>query len=326
MTDQMKKVDAVIEPMWMTAKSISEQQLPDVPWLWRGFIGRGLTSLFSAKPKLGKTTLTFDFMKSAAEDKPFLGQPVNLKGKILLLTEEPLILIKRRVDRLELADEKLLVIQKVYMKNWTDVLNQVRLAIEKENVELIILDTLASFWGVEIENDAHDVISALQPLQAISQEKNVALLLIHHLRKMQGTDGSAHRGSGALLAIVDIAIEFHKSASGGTRRELKALSRFEETMLEITAEQKDGSYSGLGSPGDLQHDEICRKIIDLLPEPGGVSIDRDSIMERLNPKPSESLVKKILSELAQGEKIEQHGKGTKGSPFQYRKKGVSNEQ
>lgn len=321
MSDEIKSnQDAVIEPLWMTTEELSKLEIPDVEWLWHGFIGRGLTTLFSARPKLGKTTLTFDLLQCASQNIPFLGQSVNLKGKILLLSEEPISLILRRAHRLGLVGKNILVVEKRKIKKWSDALSQIRLAIERENIELIILDTLASFWGVEVENDAHDVISALQPIQEISQEKNVGLLLIHHLRKMQGQDGAAHRGSGALFAIADVAIELYKSTSGNTRRELKAQSRFEETVREVIAEQKDGSYSGLGSPEELQRSEISRKIIDLLSESEGMALGRDAIIERLNPKPSDTSVKEILANLSKEGRIVSEGKGTKGSQFRYRMK------
>lgn len=75
----------------------------------------------------------------------------------------------------------------------------------------MVLDTLAGFLPVRDENDSAGMLQALTPLHAVT-EAGAALLLIHHPRKSDATEGQASRGSGALPGFVDIVIEMRRLA------------------------------------------------------------------------------------------------------------------
>lgn len=93
------------ETNWMTAKDLAES--PDIilDWIWHGFIGLGMVSLLTAKPKVGKSTLLFQLFEAIAKGKEFLGFQTKSNGKILLFTEEPKTLLKRRIKKLGLAQD-----------------------------------------------------------------------------------------------------------------------------------------------------------------------------------------------------------------------------
>jgi len=72
---------------------------------------------------------------------------------------------------------------------------------------LVFIDTLAIWGQIENENDASEAGRVVAQVTALAQATDMAVMLIHHARKSGGDNGEAIRGSGAILATVDIAVE-----------------------------------------------------------------------------------------------------------------------
>jgi dihydrodipicolinate reductase len=79
------------------------------------------------------------------------------------------------------------------------------------------------------------VEKALRPVIFLAQEKGATVLLLHHFNKSDGPEGTAHRGSGHLVAMVDIAVELRRPEDNApeSRRVLRALSRYQEMPQEL---------------------------------------------------------------------------------------------
>ena len=310
-------------PKWLTASELVNAEHTSIEWLWEGYLAPGILTLLSARPKIGKTTLIFHFLSVFFRRQPFLDQATYQAGKVLLFTEESLMLLKRRLERLGLSGDSLLIAQRFTISGWTDVLARIRLAAQ-QGVRLVIIDTLASFWGVEDENDAPKAVNALLPLQTLAQQLGIAVLLVHHLRKSAGEDGTAHRGSGAIVGAVDVAVEMNRDPQKPNRRRLTTLSRFDETPQQLVIELEGGVYQSKGSPEAVSRAEVRGQVLSGLPGPDEEPIERDALLEQLDPKPSTSLLKEVLRELAEDEHlIERLGGGKRGDPYRYRRAGNS---
>lgn len=321
-SDASKAIGAT-ETKWITAKELSEQEIEEVEWYWDGFIGRSMTTLFSSRPKVGKTTLLFFLLKAILEGKPFLQKKTNFTGKVLLVSEEAPSLLKRRIKQLGLNREDLLVLFRFKSPQWAGTVAQIERAINQEKVSIVIIDTLASFWNVGDENDAPRVVTALERVQSLMHKHNVALLLIHHLRKMPGDEGTAHRGSSALLAIVEVAIEMNRYI-GKPRRILSAVSRYEETSQDQMVIELDGKdYKFLGTPEQFQYLEVKRQAFEILPEASEEAITVSQLRENYpDKKPSITMLKEVLLDLENEGQIEKLGNGVKNNPFRFRKKSI----
>jgi hypothetical protein len=112
------------------------------------------------------------------------------------------------------------------------------------------------FLPARSENSAAAVVDGLAPFVALA-EAGLAVWLLHHPSKGEPPPGQAARGSGALLASVDIFVEMrHPGGNPFTRRrKLSAWSRYEETprkmLIELSA---DGArYERLADAGDDFH-------------------------------------------------------------------------
>lgn len=308
------------ETKWLTSKELAERELEDLEWIWRGYLGAGIVTLFSARPKVGKTTLLFHLLKATLAKEKFLGHETSLKKKILLLSEEPLSLLKRRIEKHGLQSNDFLIIPRFKLRDWIEAVAYVNHAITKEGVELVVVDTVAAFWNVQNENDATHIMDALRPIQEVVQKHKVALLLVHHLRKADGEEGTAHRGSGALVGAVEIALEMGRRSSSKEQRLLAGIGRYEETPQEVVIELREDGYHALGSPEQTSFEEVRSKVLAVVPEHTEAPIDSKTIEERLpEPRPKKTNLKDVLVNLTSTGLVEQIGKGVRNSPYLYRK-------
>ncbi|MBF0594599.1 MAG: bifunctional DNA primase/polymerase [Candidatus Omnitrophica bacterium] len=308
------------ETKWLTSKELSERELEEVEWIWRGYLGAGIVTLFSARPKVGKTTLLFHLLKATLAKGKFLGHETFLKKKILLLSEEPLSLLKRRIEKHGLESDDFLIIPRFRLRNWAEAVAYVNHGVVKEGVELVVIDTVAAFWGVQNENDATHIMEALRPIQEVVQKHKVALLLIHHLRKADGEEGTAHRGSGALVGAVEIVLEMGKRPSSKEQRLLNGIGRYEETPSEVVIELREDGYHALGSPDQTSFEEVRVKVLAVVSDHMEAPIDSKAIEDRLpEPKPKKTNLKDVLANLTSTGLVEQIGKGVRNSPYLYRK-------
>jgi len=86
------------------------------------------------------------------------------------------------------------------------------------------------------------VHGAVTPLNSIAEI--AALLLVHHIRKSDGGEGTASRGSGALPAFVDTIVELRRHDANNktsTKRVLTAYGRWDETPAELVIELDQGA-------------------------------------------------------------------------------------
>ena len=311
------------ETIWVTARALVESPGIDVKWLWDAYVGLGLVTLISSLPKVGKTTLLFHLLRALLRNEPFLGRTVTPPTKILLLTEEPTNLLRRRLQHLGLGDDRLLLIYRYTVQRWHDALVQIKKAIVQEKVDLVVIDTLGAFWEIADENDAAKVITSIRILQDMANEYSVAMILNHHLRKSGGDEGTAHRGSGQLVGAVDIAIEIYRVQGNEHRRRLKAVSRAVETPSDAVVElKKEGNYMYVGTEAQANREETRREIQRIMPKANDEPLTLKELLielkDRLSPPPKKTLVKELIGELVATEFVDAFGKGVRGDPYHYK--------
>lgn len=136
---------------------------------------------------------------------------------------------------------------------------------------LVFIDTLAIWGEIENENDASEAGKAVALVTALAQQTDMAVLLVHHARKSGGEHGEAIRGSGAILATVDIAVEHSRVASGSDDRWLDVQGRVilpERYLLEF--DRFTMSYS-LSNQADARLAEIDADLVGVPADGPGMS-------------------------------------------------------
>src|SRR3990167_9891450 len=237
-------------------------------WLWENYIAKGHITLLSALWKAGKSTLLRCLFLAMAEEQEFAGQPTK-KTKVLVLSEEDK---GDWSDKREDVNDDLIrpilvwsrpIRIKPNLKQWTELIEEVTERCKEDNINLVVIDTLTTFWPIDNENDSAQVIKALVPLYSFT-ENHIAVVLVHHFRKGGGDQAQASRGSGALPGFVDNIIEFTRKEDGlPTQRVLKTYGRFDAVIPMVVIDLTDDGYITLGEPWAVSKLARIHKIIEI---------------------------------------------------------------
>jgi hypothetical protein len=204
---------------------------------------------------------------------------------------------------------------------WHCVIGEVARLVRQRGYNVVILDTLGALWPVWKENDAGEVQGALMPLHSIT-EAGAAVLLVHHSRKGDGTEGQASRGSGALPSFADIIVEFRRfdpERREDRRRVLTTYGRFDDTEPELVVELAADGYRVCGTKADAKRGERIVAAMDILNE-AREPLALDTIRERWDsdiPKPGERTLRYDLDAAHRDGTLDRIGTGKRGEPFKY---------
>jgi hypothetical protein len=191
----------------------------------------------------------------------------------------------------------------------------------REPFALLVIDPLAGILPGN-ENNASSMLSALAPLERLT-ERAVSVLVLHHPRKGDPPVGDAPRGSGALSGFADILIDMraanHRRASD-RRRKLSSLSRFAQTprqlMIEWSADGAD--YVGLGTFLDNEFARHWKKILAVFATAPHKLIRADICRRWQHGDPPVPITLKrwLRKGVSQGLLL-RDGAGTRAKPYRY---------
>ena len=221
-------------------------------WTVTGYGAPGRWTLIAGPPKIGKTTAAYEVSVHVARGRPWLRRNVR-QGKVLILAvEEHSDDVIRRFRMLGVEGlEGQIKIVTGPLEFSAEVLRDIVEYVIEQDIELVLVDTLAAWWHLENENDASEVLrSGRMLLNAIHQTKAAWLCLVH-TRKSGGEGGDEIRGSSALLGLVDIAISMKRRPGDSQTRVLETVSRFSETPKELVIRYGENGYEALGSPAQV---------------------------------------------------------------------------
>ncbi len=319
---------------FVTAQALLTHEDVGTSWWWHGYMPAGGVVLASALPKAGKSTLVFHLLRALLDGEgSFLGRSVSFpaEAKVAVFCEEFEAKVADRLWDLGLGTDRILLAFK-HRCQGRPLVDLVRKALD-QGARIVVVDTVAAWAGIEDENVASEVEEALRPIVTLCQEHGAALVLLHHLRKTPGPEGTAHRGSGHLVALADVALELRRPEGGNAppnRRVLIAQSRYSETPAELVIELGPDGYVALGSGEEVQYRRAIEALLDLLPGPAEEPIPfearakdgeepPDTVMGRLaDLRLPRSTVQRALAELVGDGLVERTGGGRRGDPYRYR--------
>lgn len=288
-----------------------------VEWLLEDYLRPGALALLAGKPKEGKTTFAYELAWNSAQGQPFLGRTTKGGGVLILALEEHPRDVRLRLQALGATTPPNLYVHCGFLDPSPTTLGAIKQFIGANQITLVLVDTLAAFWRIEDENDAAALTKAVKPLLALARESGACVLLIHHARKAEGSYGDEIRGSGALFALVDIALIL-KRHEVHTQRILHGVSRYPETPAELVIELRETGYVALGDPSAVNKEARRHKLLAALSdelEDAGTIIKRAGVSLRDGYR--------LLASLAEAGEAYREGKGRKGDPYRYRKNTLS---
>jgi hypothetical protein len=169
---------------------LGELTLPEIEWVWKGWIPRGMLTLLGAMPSAGKSYLALDLARRVIGGMDFPdGSPVQKAGPVIYVDAEGVPQIHNQRwrawgidDAADLylmgpAEGRLMIdlseeIDRDRLVEWTFM----------KRPALIVVDSLSSISS-RGENSVEDVRVVFSFLNRLAVDYRCGMVLIHHLRK-----------------------------------------------------------------------------------------------------------------------------------------------
>lgn len=224
----------------ISAKELYDMNLPPIRFIVDGLLPQGL-HVFAGPPKIGKSWLMLQIALAVASGKEIWGLKTE-KGTVLsLCLEDSLSRLQQRLseltddppDRLHLA---------TFSKSLADGLCDQLVSFLKEHgdTNLVIIDTLQKVRGNS--GDGNLYASDYQDiglLKQIADEYQIAVVLIHHLRKREASDPHAMiSGTTGLVGAADGSYVLRRENAGDREVQLYVRGRDVEDKI-LTLERDD---------------------------------------------------------------------------------------
>lgn len=209
--------------------------LESVRWLWPGWVPLGALTLVAAAPGLGKSALALWLARCVTRPEPWPdgGAAPEPAVAIYCDTEANHNLLLDRARQWHTLERLLLPGQDGLSRLQFDdpnCLQHCRRWIREHGARLVVVDSLrTAFSGDE---NSSEVVEVLQPWVELAAREQVALVVVHHARKLQSGErpesvDAAVRGSSALSALARSIITLSRVKHGdGEMRLQVAKSNF----------------------------------------------------------------------------------------------------
>lgn len=198
--------------------------LPEIEWLWPGYIPLGLPTAVIGQAGSGKSAFVQDlaFRLSAKSEWPD-GTPIISKSKTLWIDAEGAkpILAERVRNWGMPPDDFILPFQADIYADFTlsDRTNkQIEKILKEEKPLLVVLDSLTGIHNVD-EKDAQKIKLVMDPLKFWASHYQCAVVLVHHSNKKNPLDKAFDltidrlRGSSHIAAAVRSVIAIDQVAT-----------------------------------------------------------------------------------------------------------------
>ena len=213
------------------AAELMLMELPEPKWAIQGILPEGL-NILAGKPRMGKSVISLNIAIAIASGGKALGKIDVEKGGVLYLALED---TKRRLKSrltamlLESPAPANLHIETAWPKIDDDGLSKLEKRIQGiPDLRLVIIDTLKKVRPVQRNRNSnpydldYDHVSAIKEL---ADKFNIAMLVIHHLRKTQSEDiMDDFSGTFGLTGAADGLLAF-KRKTGQADAELHIVGR-----------------------------------------------------------------------------------------------------
>lgn len=299
-----------------TASDLMKEEIPEMRWVVPDILPEGVTIL-AGKPKIGKSWLALGLCVATATGGVALGTKRVEQGDALYLALED---SKRRLQyrlRKVLSGE---APDNLYFDLQWPRLNEggtarlERWLQDHPSAKLVVIDTLATVRKPPKGNNVyHEDYEALKGLLPLAAEYNVAVVVVHHLRKAEADDPLDEINSSAgLTGGVDSALVLKKGSDGAT---LYARGRdVEETNLALAWDTELCNWRLTGKTvEDLSDMGDTRQRIYQCIKGAGKTMGPKEVAERTGLKPD--TVRKTMSRMEEKDELVKDSRGQYSVPM-----------
>ena len=202
----------------LVLSAISGAKLMDLEFMPQEFVVRGLLpkglSILGGAPKIGKSWLMLELALRVAKGEPMWGMETKQGTVLYYCLEDTLKRIQQRLYCITENGPDNLLFATAAGTLATNLEEELLLYIKRyPDMSLIIIDTFQMVRGNKGDPSYGSDYDDIQKLKRISDSQNVAILLVHHLRKMGDRDPvNKLSGTTGISGAVDCVYILDKSA------------------------------------------------------------------------------------------------------------------
>ncbi len=263
----------------MTASELDQTHLPEPHWVVPGLVSEGVTLLIG-KPKMGKSWLALGLAVSVARGDRVMERLDVVQGEVLYLgLEDDWSRFQRRMRQM-LGDEPLpcnlhLIAAGFPTANagglaWLDLWLG-----DHPECRMVVIDTMRLFRGTpESKNrhaNAYDLdVEFMQPVNQMARKHHVAVILVHHERKLKGEDTfDTVSGTLGLTGSADTMFMLKRERSS-TDGILSVTGRdIDESDIALSFDKERGIWTYMGDPGvyfaNREREEVVTALLNFQP-------------------------------------------------------------
>ena len=280
----------------ITAADLQKKDLPPIKFIVDKLLSAGL-NILASPPKYGKSWMVLALCLAVASGGRFLGYMTNQCGCLYLALEDSQRRLKIRMNKLLAGKPAPAGFHFATVASPIDggLFAELEDFLKKHpDTGLIVVDTLQRVRGASHGKEGAYAADyrELGALKAFADQHNVALLLVHHLRKMKddGDPFNMISGTNGIMGAADTTMVLTKEKRGDSNATFSVVGRDVESSDTVLRFNKDTCYwenlgdadfvAELQARRDYQESPVVKTIKKLLEQsPEGWSGTAQQLLE-----------------------------------------------
>ena len=230
------------------ADTLMSTPLPVTRFIVEGLLPEGL-HILAGSPKIGKSWLALWICLRVSKGEPVWELPVTQGTVLYLCLEDSYARIQNRLFQITDDAPNTLHFANLSSSIGGELENQITLFLtEHPDTNLIVIDTLQKIRDIVPDSNSYaNDYRDLSMLKNLADKHHIAILLIHHLRKMKDDDPmNMISGTTGLSGATDSNFVLRRKDRNSPHAKLHCTGRdIESRVLELSRERKNRT------PGNL---------------------------------------------------------------------------
>ncbi len=245
-------------------ETLLREPLQPLNFIVETLLSQGL-HILAGSPKVGKSWLALWLSVQVAKGEPVWGMEVRQGTTLYLCLEDSRLRIQNRLSEITESAPASVHFCTECSPLGKGLEQQLETFLtDHSDTVLVIIDTLQMIRGVRFDNAYANDYRDLSVLKKIADRHQIAILLIHHLRKEGAEDVFARiSGTTAISGAVDSSFTLVEEQRGSGRAKLFCVGRDIE-YREITLERNEENVWEMQSDSFRQPELLGDKVVQLL--------------------------------------------------------------
>ena len=254
----------------MTIAELLDRPDDATEWLVDGILPAGGFSVFSGKPKAGKSTAARHLAHAVACGERWLDRGTSDGPVVYIALEEKVSEVRRHF--MAMGTPRGAPLRICFHRTPGDAVALLAETVAQFKPALVIVDTLFRFQPVGDTSSYGDVLKALAPLQSLARDSAAHILAVHHERKSGADDrGDRVLGSTAIFGTVDVMLSIERRHADDVRV-LSSTGRYGEDLTDtVITLRPDGSIALGGSVEEIRTKQSRGAVLAFITENPGLT-------------------------------------------------------